>query len=117
MDCSFRSRFAEENHPDLAPHIEGSHERGNGQEPIHARIMMTCIQQNLILRPEPCKRDNARQRQRSDDVHPESYRHSLAHATHVAHVVRIEHCAVGVTMSAMFRVMMSALDAENDRTR
>ena len=84
-------RLAEEDHPDLAAHVEGGEEGGDGQQPVDRRVaFLKRIRQDLILGPEAGKREDARQRQRADQVDPEGDRHRLAQAAHVAHVVRVE---------------------------
>ncbi len=129
--------LAEEDQPDLASHVKSSEECCNAQQPVNERIAQAGIQQNFILRPEPCKGDNARQRQRPGHVEPVGGRHGLAKPAHVAHVIRVEYFAVplGVRFSLMFLfltctclslfilprmsmlcMMMPALHAQNDRT-
>ncbi len=66
---------------------------------VNSRIVQAGIQQDLILRPEARKREDARQRQRADHVQPEGDRHGLAQSAHVAHVTRVEDFLVMVTMS------------------
>ncbi len=86
------ARLAKEDHPDLAAHVEG------GQEGCHESAVQKTAgnfwqasSQDLILGPEAGQREDARQRQRADQVHPEGHRHLLAQAAHVAHVARVEH--------------------------
>jgi len=61
------------------------------------------VQQNLILGPEAGQRENARQRQRPDDIQPEGDWHLLAQAAHVAHIARVEYLFVVSFVSLVLR--------------
>src|SRR5437867_8598589 len=90
MRGGFMARLTKENHPDLASHIKSSKEGCDSQEPVNNWITHACIQENFILRPEPCKRDNASQCKRTNQVHPKCDRHGLAKSAHVTHVVGVK---------------------------
>src|SRR5512133_1582487 len=89
MRGSFRTRLTKEDHPNLTSHVKGCQECSDTEKNIDPKITLAGIQQNFIFRPEPCKRDNARQCQCADQINPKRYRHGLAHPAHVAHVIRI----------------------------
>src|SRR5215207_4428113 len=112
MRRGFMARLSKEDQPDLPSHVEGREEGRNTQKQINERVTQACIQQNLILRPEAGKRDNARQSQCSDQIEPVRGGHGLAHATHIAHVVRVKRfdCASAIAsapLRASFAVRLS----------
>ncbi len=110
-----RTRLPEEDHQDLASHVEGREEGGGCQEPVDQWVDVAGVGQNFILGPEAGQGWNPRQGQRADEIHPERDLHSGAQSTHVAHILRIEGWALGFL--AMLHVVMTMLNALDHRSR
>ncbi len=110
-----RTGLPEEDHQDLASHVESREERGCSQEPVNQRVDMAGVSQDLILGPEACQGWYPRQGQRADEIHPERDLHARPQATHVAHVLWIEGWPLGLL--AMLHMMMPMLDALDHGSR
>ncbi len=116
MFSSSMAGLAKEDHPDLAAHVEGGQEGGNGEQPVDSREIVEGISQDLVLRPEPSQGEDSRQRQCTDQVHPEGDRHLLAQPAHVAHIAGVKDLFLVVSMLVMREVMMAAFQAKDYRT-
>src|SRR5512139_3347175 len=101
----FRARFPKEDHPDLASHIKSGEEGRDGQHPIDRGIMFVGVEQDFILGPEACKRENTRQSDRADQIKPKADFHFVTQAAHVAHIAWVEDFAVRIPVRKM---MMTA---------
>ena len=123
----FVARRAEEDHPDLAAHVESRQESGGDEQAINQREVLAGLGQNLVFRPETGQRPNPCQGQRADDIHPERDRHLLAQAAHVAHIAGVENFVDRLAMmavvpifgsvDAILQVVVSALHAQDHGTR
>src|SRR5687767_9274400 len=89
--------------------------------------MSACIQQNFVLRPEPCKRENASQCQCTDHIEPVRDWHGFAKPAHIAHIIRVKYLFMRVmrsflfpfslftfTMMSMLRMVVSAFQSKNN---
>ena len=112
------ARLAKEDQDDLAAHVEGGEEGGNRQQPVNGWLKDLGLGQDLILGPETCQWEDARQRQRAYQVDPEGGLHAVAQAAHVAHVLRVKMVLVP-HLPAQERVvlhgMVAVLHALDDR--
>src|SRR3954469_5575826 len=73
-----------------AGHVGGGHEGADDTNHEKERIAAAAgAEEDLVLGPEPCEREDPRQRERSDDEGPEGGGHVLPQPTHVAHVVGV----------------------------
>src|SRR5262245_57707455 len=90
-----RARLAEEDHKNLAAHVERGKEGRNRQQNIDEQIVLVSIKQNLVLRPEAGQWENARERQRADEVNPFGDRQLCPQPAHVAHVLGIWRLVAG----------------------
>src|SRR5690242_2133653 len=82
---------AEKREIDAARHVRGG-EEGADETDDDERVVpgVASGSEDLVLGPEAREREDAGERQRTDDERPERDRHVLAEATHVAlHVERV----------------------------